>query len=230
MLHLKTMSNISKVAVAVGGVLFRLEWPQCNASMLLPLRSSPTLPPPFAFAILCNAGSIHSATGKSDAPYLFSQRKCHSPLQRGKAHSLPAFPSSFPVSSSTTELRRGNNAATTFRSRLRRKMAMLVNDGQGKVGKLRAQPTFCTFPICSKFLVPCAEAETRLGHSGKLRRTTHLPNHSPVVCRASSFRLISLPLRGASSTLRKKRIRDANFFPGPSPVPHPRLRVRPAPL
>ena len=40
MLHLKTMSNISKVAVAVGGVLFRLEWPRCNASMLLPLRSS----------------------------------------------------------------------------------------------------------------------------------------------------------------------------------------------
>ena len=103
MLHLKTMSNISKVAVAVGGVLFRLEWPRCNASMLLPLRSSPTLPPPFAFAILCNAGPIHSATGKSDAPYLFSQRKCHSPLQRGKALSLPAFPSSLPVFSSTTE-------------------------------------------------------------------------------------------------------------------------------
>ena len=98
---------------------------------------------------------------------------------------------------------------------------MLVNDGQGKVGKLRAQPAFCTFPICPKFLVPCAEAETRLGHSGKLRRTTHLPNHSPVVCRASSFQLISLPPR--SSTLRKKRIRDANFFPAPSTVHRPRL-------
>ena len=119
-----------KGAVASGGVLFRQEWPRCIASRLLPHCRSLSLPP---FLLLLSPSNAMRARFTphiaNPTPLIcFRRENAIHLFKEGKLSPFRRFP---PLSQFSQVQRRGNNAASTFRSRLRRKMAMLVNDGQG---------------------------------------------------------------------------------------------------
>ena len=164
MLHLKRMSNISKVRLQVEVSSFDKNGRDASpAGCFHTATLSPSLPSSFCFRHPMQCGFDSLRTSQIRRPLsVFAEKMPFTSSKRES--SLPAFP--FPplaVSSSTTERWRGNNAATTFRSRLRRKMAMLVNDGQGKVGSgMRSQRSarhhhtlFCVLHIPHLFQVPC---------------------------------------------------------------------------